>query len=110
MLYRERLTGKGNGATLTLFSKKIKAGWQVTIEHIGFYSEVNANRVCRIYLEGHGYKHYLTYITVTGGVEQGLDIRPITIDDNERLAFDFINTEVGEEFEVYLMGCSCIKG
>jgi len=99
MLYRERITGKGNGATLTLFSKEIRPGWQVTIEHIGFFSVVN-----------HGYKHYFTYINVTGGVEERLDIKPITIDDNERLAFDFLNTDVGEEFEVYLTGYTCIKG
>jgi hypothetical protein len=110
MLYRERITGKATGTSLTLFSKEIKPGWQVTIEHIGFKANVAATRTCRIYLEGHGYNHYLEYHSVENGISRRVDIKPVTIDDNERLAFDFVDVVADEEFEVYLTGNARMKG
>jgi len=104
MLYRERIRGKATGASLTLFSKRIESGWEVTIEHIGFYAEVGATRKCNIYIEGHGYKHFLGYHNVENGVSERADLRPITIDDYERLAFEFDSLSAGEIIEVFLTG------
>jgi len=104
MLYRERLVGKVTGTSLTLFSKAISPEHQLTVEHIGLYASVAANRSCRIYIEGHGYKHYLQYHTVENGVSRRVDIIPVTIDDNERLAFEIAGVVTDEEFEVFLTG------
>jgi len=47
---------------------------------------------------------------VENGISRRVDIKPVTIDDNERLAFDFAGVVADEEFEVYLTGNARMKG
>lgn len=104
MLYRERLVVKAITTSVTLYSNELKPGDFVTIEHIGFKASVAASRSCRIFIEGHGYKHYLDYHSVENGVSRRVDINPVCIDDSERLGFEFVSIVANEEFEVYLAG------
>jgi len=104
MLYRERIVGKATGSSLTLFTKRIETGWQVTVEQICFFSTTVNNRDCNIYLEGHGYKHYLTRHTVEHDVSFRVDLEKLTLDDQERLAFEVLGLTAGDEVEVYLTG------
>jgi len=96
--------GKATGSSLTLFTKRIETGWQVIVEQICFFSTTVNNRDCNIYLDGHGYKHYLTKHIVNSGVSYRVDLEKLTLDDQERLAFEVSGLTAGDDVEVYLAG------
>ena len=105
-----RLTAKklfDGGALDTLYSEKVKDGRIYCIQQVAWEIDVatsGGNTRCRLYIEGHGYKHYISEQDgPTAGTLYEYKI-PLWLIPGERLALDIDNTGTSTTAEMHLTG------
>jgi len=102
---RLRYTKTSGGATQEdLKSDRPEPGWQWCIQNAGFEDETSNFTELRIFIQGHGYNHYIEeQDNPLAGHLFTLD-REVFLHEGEELVARFTGTSSGDSLAMYLSG------
>lgn len=102
--YRKRLRVVSGSGDVYLYDDEVEQGRKLEISRIIIWSNATTARVAGVFIDGHGYKHYIYVVSAGSGLTNTSAYLPLEIYEGERLGIVFSGTSAGEVFEVYITG------
>lgn len=103
--YKDRKVGVGvTGADVLVKSDYVKIGKRYCFQRVTFEDKTSAFTSLRVYVEGHGYEHYLAEQKSPAAATLYWLKDPIYLIPGERLVAKFTGTTTGDVLEMCITG------
>jgi len=103
--YKDQIVGTGvTGVVVELKSRPIKIGKRYCFQRVTFEDKTSAFTSLRVYVEGHGYEHYLAEQKSPAAATLYWLKDPVYLIPGERLVGKFTGTTTGDVLEMCITG------
>lgn len=104
MDYRERVKATATGATLSLYSSNVDELRERWVNHVTVNRTGSVTSYGQLYINTHGYNHYITTSSSGAGVSKFAIDRPIHLHAGERLGINFVSTTATDIYDISITG------
>jgi len=98
------LTKKATATSHDLETDPVDEGWEWRIEGLAFEDETSAATEVRVWIKGHGYKHYICEQVSLSATTLYWFNDDFSLFEGEQLVFSFLGVTAGDELRAYIRG------
>lgn len=104
IFYRRRVREVAPAASFDVIDKEVDYGYIRKIERVVAINKTADAGELRIYISGHGYKHYVD-TAINLGKKPVAPVQVVyTLRESESLGFEITGVTAGDEIEIYITG------